>query len=485
MSENGEICNLEPKDVWGNFAKLTQIPRPSTHEEKISQFLKEFGEKLGLETKTDKVGNVIIAKPAAAGMEDHKAIILQAHMDMVPQKDREIKHDFVKDPIEAYVDGEWVTAKGTTLGADNGLGVAMIMTILASKDIKHGPLQALFTVDEEAGMTGVTALDGGLLKGDILINLDCEDDEEFDIGCAGGGYTSVYQDFNNEAVPDNSSAYKINVTGLTGGHSGVDIILGRGNANKIMNRLCWYAGRNFALRVAEIDGGSLPNAIPFESTATVVVSQDKEQEFLDYGEKIAQTIKAELQAVDPDVKITIAKTDMPPAVMDKKIQDKLLNAIYACPCGVLGMSADIPNLVETSTNLARVMVKDKKIEMKNLSRSSVESRKEDVANMLRSVFELMGAKIDYHNAYPGWQPNMKSPILKIMKDSYVEKYGKEPKMGAVHAGLECGMLLAKCPKLDAIAIGPLIKFPHSPGEKINIKSVAKFWEFLLEVLGKI
>lgn len=484
-SKHSDISDLKPSPLWKHFSQICQIPHPSKKEAKLAKFVKEFGEDLKLETIMDEVGNVIIKKPATSGMENRKGVILQAHLDMVPQKNSGVAHDFEKDPIEAYIDGEWVTAKGTTLGADNGIGVATIMAVLQAQDIEHGPIEALFTVDEETGMTGAFALKEGVLTGEILLNLDSEDEGEFCIGCAGGITTDIELKYSEVAVPNDVVAFEIGVSGLKGGHSGVDINLGRGNANKILNRLLWQASKQFDLRVAEIDAGDLRNAIPREATAIVTVPKAKKTAFVKSVDEFAVTVKQEISAADPDVKITAKATAMPTALMDEKTQHNLLDAVYACVNGVIGMSTDMPDLIEASTNLARVHAEQGKMTALSLQRSAVESLKQDVANMVGCAFALIGAKVKQEGSYPGWKPDMDSTILAKCKALYAKEYGQEPKITAIHGGLECGLFMTVYPDLDMLSFGPTIKFPHSPDEKVNIASVTKFWNFLITVLANI
>jgi len=444
--------------------------------------MKAFGENLGLETIIDEVGNVIIKKPATPGMEDRKGVVLQGHLDMVPQKNSDTDHDFEKDPIDAYIDGDWVTAKGTTLGADNGIGAAAAMAVLEATDLVHGPVEGLFTIDEETGMTGAFGLKPGLLDGDVLINLDSEDEGELYVGCAGGIDANVTFTYTEENVPANVAAYKLMITGLKGGHSGMDIPLERGNSNKVLNRFMWKAAKDFGMRLASIDGGSLRNAIPRESFADVVVPKENEQAFVDYLKEYAQIAIAELISVEPDIKIDIEKTEMPSVLIDKNTQDSLLNALYACPHGVMRMNTNMPGVPETSTNLAIVKSGNGKIEVYNLLRSSVDSAKMDLANRMVAIFEQAGAEVELAGEYPGWKPNVDSAILKTMKEVYNNKFGKIPDIKVIHAGLECGLLGDVYPNWDMISFGPTIRFPHSPDEKVNIDTVQKFWDFLLETL---
>lgn len=480
-----EIRNLEPKQLWNKFADLNAVPRPSKKEERVIAFMKDFGQKLGLETIEDEVGNVIIKKPATSGMENRKTIVMQSHLDMVHQKNATTQFDFDTQGIEMYVDGDWVRAKGTTLGADNGLGVATIMAILESTDIPHPAIEALFTIDEETGMTGAMGLKGGLLSGEILLNLDTEEDDEIDIGCAGGIDITATRSYEEEEIPEDAVAYTITVKGLNGGHSGMDIHKGLGNANKIMNRLLFDGFENFGLQIAEINGGSLRNAIPRESTATVIIAGMYDEAYVFDMQEIIGDIKAEFKTTEPNLVIDIQKTDLPNNVMDLGVQEGLLRALYAAHNGVYRMSADMADLVETSNNIARVIVKDGEISVGCLTRSSVESSKMDLANALRSAFELMGCEVEFSGSYPGWTPNVNSPILDILTDLYEKQNNEKPKVVACHAGLECGILGTNYPDMDMISFGPTIHGAHSPDERASISSAQKYWKFVLEILKNI
>ena len=480
-----EITNLDPGKLWENFYSLTQIPRPSKKEGKIIQFMREFGENLGLETIVDDVGNVIIKKPATPGMENRKTVVLQGHLDIVPQKNSDKIFDFETDPIEPFIEDGWVTADGTTLGADNGMGVAAAMSILESDDLQHGPLEALFTIDEETGMTGAFGLKAGILDGDILINMDSEDEGELYVGCAGGTNGNMKITFIEEMVPDGHKAFKLELSGLKGGHSGIDIPLEKGNSNKLLNRYMWHAAKKHGLRIGEIDGGSLRNAIPRESYAIVTVPAANEKGFLECVKEYDKIFKNEFLSIDPGIKLEAKPAKLPESVMDKVSQDKLLNAVYACPNGVVRMSTDMEGLVETSTNLAVIKSEGNEVKIQCLMRSSVDSAKEDLKNMFTSVFEPAGIDIVFDGEYQGWKPDMDSDILKTMQDVYNKKFGKVPEIKAIHAGLECGILGGVYPNLDMISFGPTIRFPHSPDEKVNIETVSKFWEFLLETLKAI
>jgi len=479
------IRNLEPKAVWEYFYQLTQVPRPSKHEEKIRAFMIKFGNDLGLETFMDEVGNVIIRKPATKGMEDRKGVVLQGHLDMVPQANSDKKHDFATDPIDAYIDGEWVTANGTTLGADNGMGVAAAMAILASKEAVHGPLECLFTADEETGMSGAFGLKPNLLKGDILLNLDSEDEGELYVGCAGGIDGNFYFDAKLKEVPTHHVAFKLSVTGLRGGHSGLDIPLGRGNANKIIFRYLHLALERYNIRIAEISGGNLRNAIPREAFATIIIPEGKASELPGCVARFEKIVQKELASADPNVSVKVVPTEMPTKVISDGVQSRLTKAVYGCPNGVIRMSQDMIGLVETSSNLAIVKLAGDQISVHCLLRSSVDSAKEDLANSIGSVFRLADARVEFKGEYPGWKPNMNSDILKIMQSTYQKLYNKIPEIKAIHAGLECGLLGGAYPNWDMISFGPTMRFPHSPDEKVNIATVGKFYNWLLETLKNI
>lgn len=482
---NTNIKNLEPKSLWSYFHALTQIPRPSKKESAAVDFVEKEGKRLGLETIQDEVGNVIIRKPATKGMENAKGVVLQAHLDMVPQKNSDKQHDFEKDPIEAYEEDGWVKANGTTLGADNGIGVAAALAVLASKELKHGPVEALFTVDEESGMTGANNLKPGILKGDILINMDSEDEGELYVGCAGGTDANAVFTFMEEEFPENYTALKISLTGLKGGHSGMDINLERGNANKLMFRLLKHIVANDGARLSSVEGGNLRNAIPREAFALIEVPAEDLNKVKQEVARFKEIFTNELKSVEPDLELKIEETKAPHFLMDEMTQDDLINAIQACPNGVIRMSTDMPGLVETSLNLAIVQTRNKEVHVKALIRSSVDTAKEDVESTLESIFLLAGAHVWFDGQYPGWKPNMDSEILKTMQRVYKNKWGKTPEIKAIHAGLECGILGSAYPNWDMISFGPTINFPHSPDEKVNVESVQKFWEFLVATLENI
>ena len=483
MSE--AVRNLEPKIVWKHFADLNAVPRPSKKEERVIQFMVDFGKNLNLDTLVDKVGNVIIKKPATKGLEDRQTVVLQSHLDMVHQKNSDTVFDFDKEGIKMVIEGDWVTADGTTLGADNGLGVAAIMAILSSDEFQHPNIEALFTIDEETGMTGAMGLEGGILKGDILLNLDTEEDDEIGMGCAGGIDVTATRSYNEEEVPAKSTAYSINVKGLSGGHSGMDIIKELGNANKIMNRILFDGFTNFGLRISEINGGSLRNAIPRESFATVTVDTISKEAFLFETGLLINNLKEEYSTKEPNLNVEITEIAAPEKVIELGVQEGLIKSIYAAHNGVYRMSPDITDLVETSNNIARVIVKDGHIKIGCLTRSSSDTNKTDLANSLKSAFELSGFDVELSGDYPGWQPNVNSAILDVVSNLYTELHGEKAHVAACHAGLECGILGQNYPEMDMVSFGPTILGAHSPDERACISSTQKFWKFLLEILKNI
>ncbi len=483
MSE--EIRKLEPQNVWENFYQLTQIPRPSKHEKAAVEYVKKVGNSLGYTTIVDEVGNVIIRKPATPGMENRKGVILQAHLDMVPQANSHVQHDFTKDPIQAYIDGEWVKAKDTTLGADNGMGVAAALAILQSKNVKHGPLEVLLTVDEETGMTGAFNLKPGLLQGEILINLDSEDEGELYVGCAGGEDATAIFTIETEPTPSNYKSMQIAVKGLKGGHSGMDINLGRGNANKIIFRLLREFVDTFSVRLIHINGGNMRNAIPREAFATISYPANEEEAIKAHIMKYLSIIRSELKATEPDLTIEILTADPVTTVYTKDFQNRLINSILACPNGVCRMSDEMPGLVETSNNLAIVKSIEGQVHVQCLMRSSVDTARKALAMRIKAVFDLAKADVRFTGGYPGWKPNMNSPILKTMISTYQKLYGKNPEIKAIHAGLECGILGGIYPTWDMISCGPTIRSPHSPDERVKIDTVKKFFDFLVATLENI
>ncbi len=479
-----EILQLSPLRLWHHFYHLNQVPRGSKKEEKVIKFMVAFGNSLGLETLVDATQNVLIRKPATPGMENRKAIILQSHLDMVHQKNANTNFDFDTQGIEMYIDGDWVKAKGTTLGADNGLGVAAIMSVLEANDIPHPAIEALFTIDEETGMTGAKGLKANFLQGDILLNLDTENDSEIDVGCAGGIDISASKTYTEVNVNQDSTCLNIVVNGLNGGHSGMDIHKGLGNANKILNRL-FFDTLPFNYAIVEINGGSLRNAIPRESFATIVVANEDKAAFLEKFIQSANLIKEELATMENGLQIELFETQLPDKAMDQNAQELLIKTIYTAHNGVYRMSADMDDLVETSNNIAIVKVKNGQMQIHCLTRSSVESSKMDLANALKSAFELGGFEVTFSGTYPGWKPNMQSSILKTMTAVYENMFHAKADVVACHAGLECGILGANYPKMEMISFGPTITGAHSPDEKASISSSQKFWQYFLEVLKNI
>jgi dipeptidase D len=479
------IKNLEPKALWNNFSNLNAVPRPSKKEERVRAFMVDFGKSLGLETFEDAIGNVIIKKKASPGMEDRQTVILQSHLDMVHQKNSDTVFDFDNQGIEMLIEGDWVKAKGTTLGADNGIGVAAIMAVLASTEIVHPAIEAMFTIDEETGMTGAIKLDPKNFSGTILLNLDTEDDDELSIGCAGGIDTNTFYKYQEEAVSSESSTYEIKISGLLGGHSGMDIHTGRGNANKIMNRILFELSKKCAIQISKIDGGSLRNAIPRESMAIISVQNKENDVFVESLSDFIKILIFENQTIEKNLKIEFNKTETAKFALPKIDANKIINAIYAVPNGVFRMSPDIEGLVEASSSLARVILENGEFKTQSLQRSSVESTKDDVANAVRAAFENIGCEVIQNGEYPGWKPNPDSKILKLMAEMYQKKFQEEPKIKACHAGLECGILGGHFPNLDMISFGPNIRAAHSPDEKVQISSVQKFWSFYLEILKEI
>ena len=475
-----KVRDLLPIELWNNFEDLNAVPRPSKKEERVIEFIKNFGLNLGLSTYVDPCGNVIIKKPASKGSENQKTVIIQSHLDMVHQKNADTEFDFLTQGIQSYIDGDWVTAKGTTLGADNGMGVATIMTLLASSTIQHPSIEALFTIDEETGMTGAFELEKGILEGEILLNLDTEDDDEFSIGCAGGIDTNTSKLYKQEKI-SGGIGLEIIVKGLKGGHSGMDIHLERGNANKIMNRILALA-LNYNLQLSQIDGGSLRNAIPRESVAKIVVDS---KDFLNQLDDLAAEIKSEFFKSEPDLIIEVNNIDSITHGLSKIDSNEVVNAIYSVFNGVFKMSQSIDGLVETSSSLARVILNEGSFITQSLQRSSVESSKVDIAKTIGASFLNIGAEVEHSGSYPGWAPNTDSEILDIMVSLYKNMFGSDPKVQACHAGLECGILNERYPGLDMISFGPTIKNPHSPDEKVHIASVQKFWSLFVEVLKVI
>jgi dipeptidase D len=476
------LGHLKPELVWNHFEEICKYPRPSKKEEKIAAHIVSVGKKLGLETIQDKYGSILIRKPATPGFENRKTVVLQSHIDMVCEKNRGVEHDFDNDPIQPFIDGEWVKAKGTTLGADNGIGVAAALAVLESKDIKHGPIEALFTLDEETGLTGANSLKKNWMKADILINMDSEEEGSLYIGCSGGLNTRATFKVKPEKAPKNHSAFEVKVIGLKGGHSGLEIQVGRGNAVKILVRLLYSYGKENIYHLAGIEGGNKHNAIPREAFAKVLIPKKDEKVFKKLINKFNETVKAEFETLEPDLKVSVEKIKGVDKVFNSKLQKNLINALYAVPHGVIKMSPDIPDLVETSTNLAVVTTEGKHVNIITTQRSSVASEISDIRNMVSAAFELAGAELFYNDGYPGWKPDVNSEILNVFKKAFSDLYGKEPEVKAIHAGLECGIIKEKYPDMDMISFGPTMFGVHSPDERLKIDTIPKFWEQLVKVL---
>jgi len=479
-----DILNLNPKRVFYYFNEICKIPHPSKKEEKIVAWLLETGKALGLETKRDKVGNVLISKPATKGKEQVTPVIFQSHVDMVCEKNSDTKFDFDKDAIQPYIDGEWLKAKGTTLGADDGIGVAIQLALLEANDIEHGPMECLFTVDEETGLTGAFNLESGFMKGKMLLNLDSEDEGEFFIGCAGGKDTQATLDIEwEEKIPEDFMSYNVYVKGLKGGHSGDDINKGLGNAVKLLNRILWNAYQNHDLFIANIDAGNLRNAIAREGSAHIIIPKEKKNAFENYLKEMDETYKNEFRVTDPGVTVSFEETKMPKKVLNELLQVDLMNALYVCPHGVLAMSQDIPNFVESSTNLASVKFKGEKIIIATSQRSSLESKKQDAVDMVSASFYTIGAdEVKSGDGYPGWAPNPDSEVVKMLSQAYRNLFKKEPEVKAIHAGLECGLFSEKYPGLDMVSYGPTLRGVHSPDEKLKIDTVQQVWDLTVEFL---
>lgn len=478
-----EKKDLKPAGVFRYFEEICQVPRPSKHEEKMVAFLKAFGEKHGLETKADEAGNVLMRKPATPGMENRKTVVLQSHVDMVCEKNNDVTHDFMKDPIETFIDGEWLRAKGTTLGADNGIGVATELAILTDDTLEHGPIECLFTIDEETGLTGAFALQEGFFSGDILLNLDSEDEGELFIGCAGGVDTVAEFSYREVDVPQGYFCCRVQVKGLKGGHSGGDIHLGRANANKLLTRFLTQCADKYDLYLCQIDGGNLRNAIPREAHALIALPEADKHALRTDLNIFAAEVQDEYHVTDPDMELTLESEPFHPRAIDRDTTQRLLQALYACPHGVYAMSQDIPGLVETSTNLASVKMRPGNvIRIETSQRSSTASAKQDIARMVRTVFRMAGATVTFGEGYPGWKPNTHSEILEVATESYRRLFGTEAKVKAIHAGLECGLFLDKYPVLDMLSFGPTLQGVHSPDERMLIPSVQRFWDHLVDIL---
>jgi dipeptidase D len=478
------VRNLEPKALWNHFADLNAVPRPSKKEERIIQFMVDFGNSLGLETKTDKIGNVIIKKAATSGMEDRETLIMQSHIDMVHQKNAETVFDFDSQGIEMFVDGDWVKANGTTLGADNGIGVAAIMALLSSDSIPHPAIEAMFTIDEETGMTGAKELDGSNFSGKILLNLDTEDDDELSIGCAGGIDTNTSYSYSSEHLNTGFVCHTISIKGLLGGHSGMDIHRGRGNANKLLNRFIHHLRSLTALQLVSFDGGSLRNAIPREANAVIAIEKDKSNWLKEEATNFLTLLKNEFSSIEPLFNLEISSAAPSETAVSQKDTDKIINAIYSVHNGVFRMSPGIEGLVEASSSLARIIISEGEFITQSLQRSSVESSKGDVANTIRAAFEAIGCTVVQSGDYPGWAPDPNSSIVSLMAELYREMFNEEPQIKACHAGLECGILGKHLPGVEMISFGPNIRGAHSPDEKVQISSVQKFWKYLLTTIER-
>ena len=483
---SAEIKNLSPKPVWDYFYSLTQIPRPTGHMEAVTRFVESVGNALGLETLRDGVGNVLIRKPASPGRENHKAVTLQAHLDMVPQKNASVKHDFLTDPIDAYVEDGWVKARGTTLGADNGIGASLALAVLADDTLEHGLIEALFTIDEEQSMDGAFGLKPNFLQGDILLNCDSEKEGELFVGCAGGADLNISFQFKEDTyIPEGDVAVKITLSGLKGGHSGVDIHLGRANANKLMFRFLKEAVCDYGARLSAVEGGNMRNAIPREAWAIVTIPGDNVEALWELVSDYQEMYQVEYAGVESGIRFEAEMTELPTTLIPEEIQDDLINAIEGCQNGVISMLHDFPGTVESSSNLAIVKTSDELIEIKILVRSSSETRKEAVCSSLESIFSMAGAKVEIPDGYNGWQPNIHSPMLQVMKEVYQELFAVEPAVKVMHAGLECGIIQGAYPQMDMISIGPDLEYPHSPDERVRIESVANTWRYITAVLAKI
>lgn len=479
------IKDLNPAIVWNNFYGLTQIPRPSKHEGKVQEYLLNWGLSHGLETFRDETGNIIIRKPATPGFENRRGVILQGHMDMVPQKTSDSNHNFLTDPIVTLIDGDWVTADRTTLGADNGIGVALALSVLEDKNVKHGPIEVLVTYDEETGMTGANELRPGVLKGDILINLDSEEEGELCVGCAGGLDASADFKYRKYNTPEGMLGYKVTVKGLQGGHSGMDISLYRANANKVIARILLPLIEKYGVKVVDFTGGSLRNAIPFEASAEILVPKENKKAVLDTVDEIFACVKAEYIDSDPSAVLYVDSVAAAPKFIQGSVMLRAVKAILACPAGVVRMSRTMEGLTETSTNLAIVRTQRGHITIHSLMRSAVDSSKAYLAEKMRCLFELAGAEITFKGGYSGWTPKLDTPMNKIMMDQFQKVYGKPMKIMATHGGLECAIMGAKYPAWEMVSIGPTIKYPHSPDEKVNIPSVARTWDYLKAVLENV
>lgn len=480
-----EIKNLKPECIWRNFDALTQVPRPSGHLEKVQQFLLDFAKNTGVEAFKDESGNIVMRKPATPGMENRKTVILQAHMDMVPQKEKTSTHNFETDPIQTYIDGEWVRAKGTTLGADDGLGVAAIMAVMEAKDLKHGPIEALITADEETGMYGANGLPGGELEGEILLNLDTEQEGELIIGSAGGVDITATLDYQEAESDKTDAAVKITIKGLKGGHSGLEICEGRGNANKMMVRIVREAIAEDEACLASWHGGNMRNAIPREAEVVLTLPKENVEDLKAIVAEYKETFNNEYKGIESDIEVVAEDVALPEMIVPQEIQDNLVDAIYAAHNGVWRYIPTMPEIVETSSNLAIVDIDGGKAAIKILARSSSETMKEDLSTSLESCFNMAGMKVEFSGAYGGWDPNTDSELIKVMRNIYKNLFNEEPTVQVVHAGLECSIILSKYPGLDICSFGPTLLSPHTPTERAHWPSTTKFWDLLVKTLEEI
>jgi dipeptidase D len=480
-----DITRLRPDLLWKHFANICSIPHPSKHEQQLIQYIKHFAESQKLHWHIDKIGNIIVTKNATIGMSNHPTVILQSHIDMVPQKNSSVNHNFLKDPIVPLIDGEWVKAQNTTLGADNGIGAAAILAVLESDSIAHGPIEALFTIDEETGMTGALGLEPGILNGSMLLNLDTEEDGQLYIGCAGGTDGSATMNLDEESVPENQKALKIILKGLKGGHSGIDIHLGRGNAIKVLNRFLFEASKIFSLRISSFSGGNVRNAIPREASAVITINRKDFEAFLSLAKRVERNVQSELTGAEDTIHIMVSETSAPENVLTSNAQSTFLQTIYSCPNGVIRMSTRVEDIVETSLNLAIVEYAKGTMNLHCLLRSSIESARRDLENMFECALKNAGAEVTIYGGYPGWEPNPDSKLLATMINIFKDLHHAIPEVKVVHAGLECGIIGSKYPHLDMVSFGPTIKYPHSPDEKVHIPSVKRFWDYLVALLKSL
>jgi dipeptidase D len=479
------LTQLYPQPLWQWFEQICAIPHSSKHEQALSSYIQQWAKTQGLAVVEDKVGNLIIRKPATTGMEDRKTVVLQAHIDMVPQKNADKVHNFETDPIEAYVDGDWVKARGTTLGSDNGIGMSSALAVLGSKDIKHGPLEVLLTIDEEAGMTGAFGLEAGYLEAEILINTDSEQEGEIYMGCAGGVDAQISVPMSWQAPEHSNASFQLTLAGLKGGHSGVNIHLGRGNANKLLARFLFKHSDELALELVSFSGGSLRNAIPREAYISFMLPAENIDKLHQAMETFQALVRQELAIADPAMLLSLESIDAPTKVMDEEAQNTLIDLLHASPNGVIRMSDEVEGVTETSLNIGVISTRDESVEILCLLRSLMDSGREEVAGMLTALANLSGASIDLSGAYPGWKPDISSPIMAIVRETYNDIYKKDPTIMVIHAGLECGLFKEPYPHIDMVSIGPTIRYPHSPDEMVNITTVGQYWELLVAVLERI